>query len=91
MSENQKISRTLTGTVVSDKMQKSIAVLVERRFQDPKYGKYVRRSSKIHAHDEKNECHIGDLVVIRECRPISKTKAWELMEIKRHTEQQEVL
>lgn len=84
--KQQKISRTLTGRVVSDKMNKSITVLVERRVQHPKYGKFVRRSSKIHAHDENNSCHVGDLVVIRECKPISKTKAWELQEIQKRAE-----
>lgn len=84
--KKQKISRTLTGRVVSDKMNKSITVLVERRVQHPKYGKFVRRSSKIHAHDENNSCHVGDLVVIRECKPISKTKAWELQEIQKRAE-----
>ncbi len=86
MTENKKNIRTLTGTVVSDKMQKSITVLVERRIKHPKYGKFMRRSSKIHAHDEKNTCHIGDLVEIRECKPISKTKAWELFDVKKRAE-----
>lgn len=86
MSERQAISRTLVGTVVSDKMDKSIVVLVERRVQHPKYGKFIRRSTKMHAHDPKNECHIGDVVEIRECKPISKTKAWELLEIKQRLE-----
>lgn len=80
-TEIKKVVRTLTGIVVSDKMNKSISVLVERRVQHPKYGKFVRRSSKFHAHDEKNECKAGDLVVIKESRPISKTKSWTLVEI----------
>ena len=83
MTEKQKKIRLLSGKVVSDKMNKSMTVLVERRVKHPKYGKFVKRSSKIHAHDEKNECHIGDWVVIRECKPISKTKAWTLLEIQK--------
>ena len=82
MSEQKKQNqRTLTGRVISDKMNKSITVLVERRVQHPVYGKFVRKSSKLHAHDENNECKEGDLVTIAECRPISKTKAWRLVEI----------
>ncbi len=77
----QKNPRTVTGTVVSDRMDKSITVLVERRVQHPVYGKIVRRSSKLHAHDEKNECKVGDLVTVVECRPISKTKSWRLKSI----------
>ncbi|OGT37160.1 MAG: 30S ribosomal protein S17 [Gammaproteobacteria bacterium RIFCSPHIGHO2_12_FULL_38_14] len=87
MTEN-KIIRTLIGKVVSNKMDKSATVLVVRRLKHPKYGKFVRRSSKIHFHDEKNECQIGDFVVIKECRPISKTKAWKLFEIKKHADQE---
>ncbi|MFZ5757589.1 MAG: 30S ribosomal protein S17 [Pseudomonadota bacterium] len=75
------VKRSLTGKVVSNKMDKSITVLIERRVKHPKYGKIVRQSSKIHAHDEKNECREGDLVTIEECRPISKTKAWRLVEV----------
>lgn len=70
--------RVITGVVTSNKMDKSITVLIERRVQHPIYGKIIRRSTKLHAHDEKNECSIGDLVTIRECRPISKTKTWTL-------------
>ena len=81
--QKQKIIRTQTGVVISNKMDKSIVVLVERRVQHPKYGKFVKRSSKLHAHDEKNECQIGDIVVIRESRPISKTKRWSLLEIQK--------
>lgn len=81
MAENGKIVRTLSGRVVSDKMDKSITVLVERRVKHPIYGKYVKRSTKLHAHDENNECGIGDLVVIQETRPISKTKSWKLVSI----------
>ncbi len=81
MSEQAKVERTVTGRVVSNKMDKSITVLVERREKHPIYGKYVTRSTKLHAHDEKNECNEGDLVAIAECRPLSKTKAWRLVEI----------
>jgi len=80
MSEN-KLVRTLTGRVVSDKMNKSIVVLIERRVKHPMYGKYLSRSSKLKAHDENNDCRIGDLVTIAESRPISKTKSWTLVKI----------
>jgi small subunit ribosomal protein S17 len=73
--------RTVTGTVVSDRMDKTITVLVERRVQHPVYGKIVRRSSKLHAHDEGNECKVGDTVTVVECRPLSKTKTWMLKSI----------
>lgn len=78
---DQKLARTLTGKVVSDKMDKSIVVLVERRVKHPVYGKYVSKSSKLKAHDESNECSVGDLVTISESRPISKTKSWTLVKI----------
>ncbi len=74
-------ARTVTGTVVSDRMDKSITVLTERRVQHPVYGKIVRRSTKLHAHDEKNDCKVGDVVTVVECRPISKTKTWRLKSI----------
>ena len=77
----QKLQRTLQGRVVSNKMDKTITVLVERRVQHPVYGKFVRKTSKIHAHDANNECKAGDLVIISEGRPISKTKAWRLVQI----------
>ncbi len=83
MSEG-KTTRTLTGRVVSDKMDKTVTVLVERRVTHPMYGKIVTRSKKYHAHDEKNECGEGDLVdlvVIEECRPISRTKAWRIAKL----------
>jgi len=73
--------RTLQGRVVSDKMDKSIVVLIERRVKHPMYGKFLTRSTKIHAHDETNQCKEGDLVAIRECRPLSKTKSWTLESI----------
>ena len=76
MSETAKIVRTLTGKVVSDKMDKTVVVLVERKVKHPIYGKVIRLSKKFHAHDEKNEFGIGDTVVIAESRPLSKTKNW---------------
>jgi small subunit ribosomal protein S17 len=81
MTEAVKIARTQSGKVVSDKMDKSITVLVERRVKHPVYGKYIMRSTKVHAHDENNECGIGDQVTIRESRPLSKTKSWKLVQI----------
>ncbi|GAB3373707.1 30S ribosomal protein S17 [Spongiibacter taiwanensis] len=81
MSEVTKSARTATGKVVSDKMDKTITVLIERRVKHPIYGKYITRSSKIHAHDEKNECKMGDLVTVCETRPISKQKSWALLRI----------
>ncbi len=80
MSEETRI-RTLTGRVVSDKMDKSITVLVERKVKHPLYKKYVRRSTKIHVHDENNECRTGDVVDIEECRPLSKSKSWRLHKV----------
>src|SRR5512139_3657919 len=77
----QSNPRTVSGTVVSDRMDKTITVLIERRVQHPVYGKIIRRSSKVHAHDENNECRVGDLVTVVECRPLSKTKTWTLVSI----------
>lgn len=74
-------SRQVTGNVVSAKMDKTITVLVERQLKHPLYKKYIRRSTKMHAHDEENRCREGDFVVIEECRPISKTKSWRLVEV----------
>jgi len=82
MSEAKAI-RTESGRVISDKMDRTITVLVERKVKHPLYGKYIRRSTKLHVHDENNECNEGDQVVITECRPISKTKSWKLAEITR--------
>lgn len=79
MSETN--SRTVTGQVVSNKSDKTITVRVERRVQHPIYGKFVKRSTKLHAHDESNECQIGDTVTIVECRPLSKSKTWRLVSI----------
>lgn len=81
MSEEGKRNRSLSGRVVSDAMDKTITVLVERRVRHPLYGKFVRRSTKIHAHDEENACNRGDWVVVEQCRPLSKTKTWRLLEI----------
>ncbi|CAA0116640.1 30S ribosomal protein S17 [Zhongshania aliphaticivorans] len=81
MSEVAKSARTATGKVVSDKMDKTITVLIERRVKHPMYGKYITRSSKVHAHDEKNECKIGDVVTVCETRPVSKLKTWALVSV----------
>ena len=81
MSAAEKRTRTATGRVVSNKMDKTITVLVERRVKHPVYGKYITRSSKIHAHDESNQCGIGDTVTVAETRPISKSKTWNLVEV----------
>lgn len=78
---NTKVSRILTGRVTSDKMDKTITVAIERRVKHEMYGKYVRKTTKIKAHDEKELAGIGDLVSIEECRPISKAKAWRLVEV----------
>lgn len=81
MSEQDTNTRMVTGRVISDKMDKSITVLVERKVPHPLYGKYVKRSTKLHAHDEQNECNMGDTVSIEECRPISKSKSWRLVKV----------
>lgn len=81
MTEQTNIKRTLTGKVVSNKMDKSIVVLIERKVKHPVYGKYIAKSTKLHAHDEQNVCKEGDIVTIAECRPYSKTKAWALVEV----------
>lgn len=81
MSASENIAHTLTGRVVSNKMDKSVTVMIERLVKHQVYGKYIRRSTKLHVHDETNQCHEGDLVIIRQCRPISKTKSWTLVEV----------
>jgi len=81
MSATEKRTRTATGKVVSNRMDKTITVMVERRVKHPVYGKYITRSSKIHAHDEQNQCGIGDTVTVTESKPISKHKTWKLLEV----------
>ncbi|MGD2172449.1 MAG: 30S ribosomal protein S17 [Gammaproteobacteria bacterium] len=78
---NEKVLRIQTGSVVSDKMDKSAVVLIERRVKHPVYGKFMKKSTKLHIHDENNECGVGDTVQITECRPISKTKSWKLVKV----------
>lgn len=79
--ENVKSTRQLTGRVTSNKMHKTITVSIERQVQHPLYGKFIRRRTRLHAHDEANDCGPGDLVLIEECRPLSKTKAWRLVKV----------
>lgn len=81
MSEQENNTRLVTGRVISDKMDKSITVLVERKVPHPIYKKYVKKSTKLHAHDEDNTCNIGDVVNITSTRPLSKTKSWKLVDI----------
>jgi len=81
MSEQTSLRRSETGRVVSDKMDKTVTVLVERRVKHPIYGKVVTRSKKYSAHDETNDCHTGDLVQIEECRPISRNKSWRVTRV----------
>lgn len=81
MTEVAKPARAITGRVISDRRDKTITVLVERRVPHPLYRKYVRRSTKLHAHDEGNECREGDMVMIEQSRPLSKTKSWRLVKI----------
>lgn len=85
---DETAQRTVMGKVVSDKMDKTIIVRIERKVKHPLYGKYVRRFSKMYAHDEENTCRIGDVVVIEQARPLSKTKRWKLVEIIKREEQQ---
>jgi small subunit ribosomal protein S17 len=81
MGEQTKTARSLSGRVISNKMNKTITVQVDRRIRHPLYGKIVTRHTKLHAHDESNECKEGDLVQIEECRPLSKSKAWRLVKV----------
>ena len=81
VSEKAKVSHAMTGRVVSNKMDKSITVLIERSVRHSLYNKYIKRSTKMHAHDENNECNEGDLVQIQQCRPLSKTKSWRLVKV----------
>ena len=78
MTASQQAKSTITGNVVGDKMDKTVTVQVERRFKHPMYKKYIRKHSKIIAHDENNECKVGDTVEIEQCRPISKRKSWRV-------------
>lgn len=86
--EQSNTQHTVIGTVVSDKMNKTIVVQIERKVKHPLYGKYVRKFSKMYAHDEENTCRSGDIVRIKQSRPLSKTKRWALVEIVKREEQQ---
>jgi len=79
--QKDKVEHTMTGRVISNKMDKTITVAVERLVRHPIYGKYIRRTTKLHAHDENNECRMGDTVIIKQCRPLAKTKAWSLVRV----------
>ena len=81
MSEEKKAQRTIVGRVVSDKMDKSVSVAIDRTIKHPVYGKYIRRTSKVMAHDAANECKEGDRVAIAECKPISKNKSWAVVSV----------
>ncbi|MDJ0834352.1 MAG: 30S ribosomal protein S17 [Gammaproteobacteria bacterium] len=81
MASEDKVLRTQIGSVVSDKMDKTATVLIERKVKHPLYGKFVKKSTKLHVHDENNECAMGDTVQITECRPLSKTKSWTLVKV----------
>jgi len=81
MIETNAVERILTGKVVSNSRDKTIAVLVERKVRHPIYKKYIKRTTKVHAHDEKNECGLGDVVRVSESKPFSKTKNWALVEV----------
>ena len=81
MSETTATARVVTGKVTSDKMDKSATVMIERKVKHPVYGKYIRRSTKLHIHDAENTCQEGDTVIIEPCRPISRTKSWRLVEV----------
>jgi small subunit ribosomal protein S17 len=87
MSATENTARTATGKVVSDKMDKTITVLIERRVKHPVYGKFITRSTKLHAHDEANECKLGDVVTVSETRPYSKSKTWKLERIEESASQ----
>ena len=81
MSEENKVQRTVVGRVVSDKMDKTVSVAIERLIRHPMYGKFIRRTSKVLAHDASNECKAGDRVAISECKPISKNKSWQVVNV----------
>lgn len=82
MSKNEKAVPTLMGTVVSNKMKDTVVVLIERQVKHTKYGKFIKHSTKVHAHDQGNKCQEGDIIIVRETRPISKTKRWALVEVR---------
>ena len=81
MSEQTPSNRTLQGRVISDKMDKTVTIMVERLVKHPLYGKFIRRSTKVHAHDEANECAVGDVVIVEQTRPLSKSKTWRLVKV----------
>lgn len=88
IAEQSSSQRTILGKVISNKMNKTIVVEVERKVKHPLYGKHVRRFTKMYAHDEDNSCNIGDLVLIQQTRPLSKSKRWKLVEVVKKQEQQ---
>ncbi len=87
MSEQITGKRTVNGRVISNRMDKTVTIAVERLVQHPLYGKYIRRTTKLHAHDENNECQAGDWVAVEECRPLSKSKSWRLVKVLERTAQ----
>ena len=86
MTAENQVERTLTGRVTSNKMDKTITVAIERLVKHPVYGKYIRRTTKLHAHDEHNQCYEGDMVTIKQCRPLSKSKSWMLVDVVRRAQ-----
>ena len=86
MTAENQVERTLTGRVTSNKMDKTITVAIERLVKHPVYGKYIRRTTKLHAHDEHNRCHECDMVTIKQCRPLSKSKSWMLVDVVRQAQ-----
>ena len=88
ITTDEKRKRILVGRVVSDKMDKTVSVAIERLIKHPAYGKYIRRTSKVMAHDESNECKAGDRVTISECRPVSRNKAWTVVNIVERAQEQ---
>lgn len=81
MASEEKVLRIQIGSVISDKMDKTVTILIERKVKHPLYGKFVKKSTKLHVHDENNECSMGDTVQVTECRPLSKTKSWTLVKV----------
>ncbi len=90
MNEQKATNRSVVGKVVSNKMNKTIVVQVERKVRHPLYGKYIKRFSKMYAHDNDNQCNIGDMVEIQQCRPLSKTKHWMLVNVLSRVEKEAV-